>query len=209
MSKLYIMLAKVKVGFKALSIPVKIEFANKISLAITGNINFKDPKPSMVEMNAAIKAVFDAAQAASEGGISKTATLHIRVTALEVIISKIAAYVQSESGGDEEKIRSAGFDVRKTAAPATNTGQVHQLVTITSAYSGSISLKWKSTKVVKSYMIEKSDDGNTGWVTCGNSTKASIEIGGLTTMTYVWFRVTAINAAGQSPASAAVRALVA
>lgn len=87
--------------------------------------------------------------------------------------------------------------------------QVTNLTAATSQYPGEVLLSWKSVHGAKSYAIEKSLGGTTDWKACGTSTRSRTAIDGLASMTNVWFRITAIGSAGESPVSAIVKALVA
>lgn len=203
------MKALVKIGFKGLTIPAKVQKAGLISRSMTGNTNFPAPSPTLAELDAAIAALQVAFQLAIDGGKSFRASMLERETELDFLITQMAAYVQNESDGDAEKIRSAGFEVRSAPSPVAELGSLSNLRATMSQRNGEVSLNWKPLTGAKSYVVEKSADGNNGWVVCNYCTTSYTSIADLPSLAYTWFRVSAIGSAGQSPWSDVVRSLVA
>ncbi|MEO7309510.1 MAG: fibronectin type III domain-containing protein [Chitinophagaceae bacterium] len=201
--------ALVKIGFKGLSVPAKVQKAGIIIKAMTGNPNFPTPKPSIAELTAATDGLENAFQAADAGDRNLKAAMLKREEDLDFKISLLAAYIQNESEGDEEKIRSAGFEVRSAATPPTELEHVSNLRATMSERNGEVSLAWKPLAGARTYVIEKSADGNNGWVICGHSTRAHGIVTGLPSLVHAYFRVAGIGSTGQSPWSDVTKSLVA
>ena len=191
-------MARVKINFARLSIPKKVIRARLHVTKLTGNAAFTTPNPPLASITAAALDLENKAEAAAEGGISKTNAMHTSEAALDVLISKLADYVQATSGGDANLILSTGFEVRQSPTHAPLPDMVRDLQALPSMNSGQIDLVWKSVKGSRLYTIQASltPDTLASWLTIGNSTKAKFSAKSLTRNTVYWFRVKAHNAAG-------------
>jgi hypothetical protein len=83
-------------------------------VAIVGT-NFPTPKPSLTDFQASITAAQDAIVEADGKVNDARAAVAARRMAVDALLANVrllAAYVESESGGETDKILSSGFDVR-------------------------------------------------------------------------------------------------
>lgn len=126
---------------------------------------------------------------------------------LETIVGLLGAYVLNTSEGDEEMIRSAGFDVRASATPAGLPDRPLNLRAEMGAISGEILLDCKKVTSAKSYVWEHSADGNTGWQYNSTTTSPKTTIKNLPSVSVRWFRVAGVGASGQGPFSDPVKGL--
>lgn len=77
-------------------------------------------------------------------------------------------------------------------------------VTATALSSTSIRVDWSDVLGATSYIVERSDDGITGWTTVGTPATNSFPDTGLTCNTAYFYRISAVNAGGtSSPSSVA------
>jgi len=197
-------MARIKLSLNRLSLSEKIAKARQIAASITGNASFPTPSPTLVLVTTAIDEAETAgaeAQQARQTAKEKTSVQNQKEDALVKIITKLAAYVESVAGDDEQIILSAGMDTRERGTVSTETAtQPHALFVSAGDHDGELDLSWDKVAGAKSYVIEKSGDPPTatGWTHSGVSTKSTFTVSGLTSGTRYWFRVAAVNTNGQS-----------
>ena len=196
-------MAKVKLNIKDLSVPEKVARARQIVTALTGNPNFPSPQPTIAQTTTAIDDLEDAyatAQAARQAAKTSTTFLNDKEETLDRTLTRLASHVESVSGDDEQKIQSAGMDIRSAPTGASDLPAPDGLNATQGDHDGEIDLSWNRVERTRSYLIERSADppSNTSWTQAGVSTKSSTTIDGLTSGTKYWFRVAAIGPLGQS-----------
>jgi hypothetical protein len=198
-------LSKIKLNLKGLSIPEKVARARQIVTALTGNADFASPQPALADVTASINALetaYNEAQVARQEAKAKTSAQGQKEEEVGHILSQLASYIDSASGGDETKIKNAGLDVRSTSGASVSGGSTAPaaLEATASDYDGQIDLRWERVEKAKSYLIERSPDPPTGtsWSPAAVVTKARASVSGLTSGTKYWFRVAAVNTGGQS-----------
>lgn len=196
-------MAQIKLNFSRLSIPEKIARARQIVLSMTGNAHFPTPQPGLAAITAAVTALEQAgsdATIARQEAKAKTTIQNAKEDALNKLVAQAAGYVTAIAGGDEQIIQSAGMDVR--AAPGTSAiaAQPQALGATAGDHDGQMDLSWDPVITATSYVIETSSDPPTGtsWKHLGVSTKSSFTVTGLVSGSRIWFRVAAVNPAGQS-----------
>ncbi len=89
--------------------------------------------------------------------------------------------------------------VTAVAHPLTIPAAPHLTATVSSATA--VALNWNAVKSATGYLVEDSSDGGTTWATVTTTPNASTTAASLTADTAYQFRVSAINATGNSPAS--------
>jgi hypothetical protein len=196
-------MAQIKLKFSRLSIPEKIARARQIVTAMTGNAHFTTPQPPLSVITAAADELEAAAadtQAARQTAKTKTTIQNSKEDVLDRVVSQEGGYVTATSGGDEAIIQSAGMDVR--AAPGTiGIPSPPQALGATAGdHDGQMDLSWDPVVEAASHVLETSPDPPTAtsWSHVGVSTKSSFTVTGLQSGSRIWFRVAAINPAGQS-----------
>lgn len=182
-----------------------------VETKMTGNANFTTPVPAIATITAARGALETAIVAAMDGG--KTAHLDKRMkeAALVLLLIEEAAYVTSVSGGDEAKIISSGFDVRKTAEPIGILDAPANLRATMTEFPGQAKLRWNFVYGAYTYLVYRKPDGapESDWTLVGVVTHANYLDEDLKTGSFYWFKVVAVGAAGPSPASDPAKTLVA
>jgi hypothetical protein len=195
---------RIKLNFVQLTITDKLAKARQIVSSLTGNASFTAPTPALATVTAAIVALETAhseAQAARQAAKTKTSAQNEKESALDKIMSQVAAYVESVAGDNEELVRSAGMDTRATPSSNTDRPATPAALSATSGdHEGEVDLSWEPVTGARSYVIEKSSDppSATSWSHAGVSTKSRANVSGLTSGTKYWFRVAAVGTNGQS-----------
>jgi hypothetical protein len=138
---------------------------------------------------------------ASTAGSSKLITLQLdnQKKAVSALITQLAVYVQQVSVGDAATIFSSGMGVRAGKSPSQPLPAPGSLTATMGDKEGTVKLKWPPVPGAKSYLIQMSPDGSTGWVIFGSSTKSNIVVTGLVPNSKMWFRVAAVGPKGQGP----------
>jgi hypothetical protein len=109
--------------------------------------------------------------------------------------------VQAITGGNPDKIETAGFRIRSRPTLVGTPAKVTNLVLAAGPADGSLKAAWKPVRGVRSYEIETSPGPitPTSWVYKGTVTKAKVTVNSFTSGAKIWLRVRGIGAAGPGP----------
>lgn len=191
-----------KIGTDGLTVPARIQYLRRLATALTGNPNFPTPNPAPAALTAgadALESAYNEAQAARLVSKSKTAVQDEQSAAMNLLVAQLASYVDNASGGDAEKIESAGFGVRATPTPIGELPAPTDVQVLPSEHSGSADVSWSPLRGAKAYIIERAPEApNLSWGVIGTSTKSRTSLNSMASGNRYWFRVAAVGAAGQS-----------
>ncbi len=192
---------QVKTGLSRLTVPEKVALAEQLKTKLTGNANFTTPVPTLAQIEAGrvtlnqayvakVVARLNVNQAIVDEGAASAA--------LDELITRLAAYVQAQSAGDEAKIVTSGFGVRNAPAPVGLPAQPGNLRAATKGASGTANLSWEPVRGAASYEVQLTADPGTeaSWQPTATVTKSSALLTDLEPASKCWFRVRAIGAAG-------------
>ena len=191
-------MSKIKIGFSLLDVPKQVERSRLIQGAMTGNASYATPVPSLATVKTATDNLETAYNESRGRDKNKVQIMKLRRAEMLALITQLAAYVQSTSGGDTEIILSSGFDVIVRGAPQPPVGQILNLRVSKGNVSGTVKLLWDRMPGARVYVIEVSTDpfGPETFVPRGVSTKSRFELDKLTPGTKYWVRVAAIGLDG-------------
>ena len=193
----------VKLNISGLTPPQLVERARALVIALTGNAAFPTPTPTTAAITAGADAL-EVAEAAviNNGGRQDYLTRNVRERELRDLITLLGSYVQVTSGGDPEKILSAGFQTRKEATPIGLLPAPQNLRALATTMPGVIDLRWERVRGRLIYVLQI----NTGdplvevdWVNLVLLGRNAYSATGLTSGKNISFRVQAIGAAGPGP----------
>src|ERR1051326_251650 len=196
-------MAKVKLGLKNLTPDQKIDLANTIKTAMTGNANFTTPNPTLAAYGTLITTgqtkinAYNLLKAQTETALSDR---DAAIRALDNGTTQLGDYVQNVSGGDQTKIESAGMSVRDDASPIGTPTQVLNLVLTEGDFEGTLDVAWDKVRGASSYEIQTSPDPitPTSWAFKQSASKSSATLQSLTSGAKLWVHVRAIGA-GNTP----------
>ncbi len=196
-------MAKVKLGLRDLSPDQKVDLANTIKTAMTGNANFTTPNPPLATIGTLITSAQTKIALCNTTRALLDTQLSDRDAALAALsngLTQEADYVQNVSGGDRTKIESAGMSVRDDGAPIGTPTQVLNLVLTEGDFEGTLEAAWYRVRGARSFEIQISVDPitPTSWAFKQSASKSSATISGLTSGAKLWVRVRAIGA-GNTP----------
>lgn len=194
---------KVKLALGTLTIADKLTLGSKVVTSMTNNATYVTPVPALSGVTTAVSnldTAVKAAKTARDVAIAKTSAQDDREAELDSILTQLGHYIESTSGGDATKIKSAGVNTREDRTPVGEMGQPQNLDSKPIS-TGVIRLKWKKMKGAVSYAIEISPDpiAEKSWTHAGVSTKATFDFKDLKSGVKYWFHVAAVGAAGQGP----------
>lgn len=193
----------VKLALTALSPAKLVERARAIIAALTGNVTYTTPTPTLAAVAAAADAV-EAADSAvlNNGGKQDYLARNERAQELRDLLTLLGAYVQVTSGGDPEKILSAGYDYRKDPEPVGLMSAPGNLRAEASTLTGVIDLRWDRVAGRMFYEAQINDADpllEVNWKPLVNQSSNAYAASGLVSARAYSFRVRAVGAAGPGP----------
>lgn len=193
----------VKLALTGLSPAQLVERARAIIAALTGNADFPTPAPTLAAVGAAADAV-EAADTAvlNNGGKQDYLTRNLRAQELRDQLTLLGAYVQVTSGGDPEKILSAGYGYRKAAEPVGPLPAPGNLRVVFSKLSGQLDLTWDGVPGRMFYEAQwnQTDPAvEADWLPLVNQSDNRYSAKGLTPGKIYFFRVRGMGALGPGP----------
>ena len=193
----------VKLNITGLTPSQLIERGRALVIALIGNADFPTPTPTTAAITAGADAL-EAAEAAviNNGGRQDYLARNVRERELRDLITLLGSYVQVTSGGDPEKILSAGFQTRKVAAPIGLLPAPKNLRASATSLPGVIDLRWDRVRGRLVYVLEMNTVdplSEKDWLPLVLLGRNAYSATGLTSGKSCSFRVRAIGAAGPSP----------
>lgn len=171
-------------------------------LRLTGNASFPSPTPTLLVLQGLHDTLDTLITEAKDSKMAR-GQRDAKAKLGRAAISQLAAYVWLTCDGDQLKIESAGFVVRKEPTPAHVPVQVKGLEATAEKTSGKISLKWTSLldDSIRYIVQRKKNYNDPEWENLGLSTKANWEVTGCEPGHVYFFRIIAINGKGAGPES--------
>jgi len=204
----------VLLGLTALTSKALVEKGRNCVDMLTGNAFYTIPAGFL----ASITTACDTLEQANEevlffGGVVNQQAKRAAEVALKDLIRQLAGLVQQQSGGDEAKILSAGFQVRRRGKPVNTLATPADLRPIATGNVSEVSLRWRVVADVASYQLfinSVGPDAAGSWEPVGFTSRTAYTVSGLESAKYYWFRVKAIGRKGlESQFSQVAKALAA
>lgn len=178
-----------------------LDVVDKIRIVIsmmTGNAAYTTPVPTLLSLTTQTDELETRYQAAINGGKDKKLLVQLALRALKSSVVTLTGYVQSASEGDEEKILSAGFDVKR---PRTPVGILSPPTGVRSAFgnhAGEIIVRFGGVKGKLVYKVQINDTpgDETKWVDYLYTGKNRFVAQGLITDKWYSFRIATLSAQG-------------
>jgi hypothetical protein len=196
-------------NWKNLSVAQEISKAGSIVVAMTGNTNFTTPNPALADVADAIGELQNAQQQVDANGGGKLFT-SVRDTArklLKTLMSQLVAYVNNIANGNAAIIMSAALELKKPPVRRGRLGATDRIDAKGIADS-TVKVNWGTVEGAATYHVQMSNDVSPlVWQEfAGNLvTDTKTEVSDLPSGDKLWFRVMAVNAAGEgAPSNPAV-----
>ena len=190
-------------------VALKIEFGRNVNGKMKGNANFSTPDVPLDDLSAKTDLLETRSVASLSGGKESKALVHQTEVEWDDLMRKMAKYVDRIADGDDAIILSAGFNLAKQPAPSVRPDFSVEL----GEKTGSVYIRRQAADGAKSYiwqycMGETPVTNDSDWVTAQVTSKASVELTGLTPMTKYWFRSAAVTTSGTSAYNSPVMQVV-
>ena len=116
-------------------------------------------------------------------------------------ITALAAFTESATGGDADKILSAGFGVKGLPSPEQPVGQVQNVRVTFNGEPGKSVLRWKRDRNADAYVIQCCQDPivDNEWVYLATTPETKFTGNGAIPGQRCWYCVAAVNRLGQGP----------
>jgi hypothetical protein len=194
----------IAINISRLSISERIVKGNEVVAMSTDNANVPGNAPLLASLTAAITALETANGTYEEGRQGLKGLLAARDGALGAFngaMASLAAFTESVTGGDAEKILTTGFDVRSEPTPPQPVAQVENVKVSFNGEPGKSIVTWKRESNADAYRIQCSPEPITehSWKEMGTVTEAKFEGNGATPGQKCWYRAAGVNRFGQGP----------
>jgi hypothetical protein len=180
------------------TIPFIIQRVRLVITKLTGNLTFPAPTPTLLVLTGLVDDLETKYEAGLKGDRDRKAEARTARTALLAVIPTLLGYIQSVSGGDEEKILSSGVDVKKTKSPV---GVLQAPANVRSRFGinpGEFIVNFGGVKgrLIYRVQLNPTPGDNTGWADYSYTGKNRAEFSGLVTGQEYSVRIAAVSAAG-------------
>ena len=200
---------RIVLDFVRIPVAQKTEFGKGVISKMKNNPKFATPDVTVEELEAKNTLLETRSVAALSGGKEATALMHQTEDEWNDLMRKMAKYVDRIADGDDTIILSAGFNLAKQPAPAVRPEFSVEL----GEKSGSVIIRRQAADGAKSYIWqycvgETPAANDADWVTAQVTSKASVELTGLTPKATYWFRSAAVTPNGTTAYNSPVMQVV-
>src|SRR6185436_12557206 len=115
-------MARIRLNLRSLSVTDKIAKGRQIVTAMTNNTNFPNPSPPLTEITAALDELtqaFALVQSAKSEVSTRVVTQNNVEAKLDQALTKLAGYVESVAGRDDQLITSVGMETKASRSAPT------------------------------------------------------------------------------------------
>lgn len=191
------LLVVIKLGLEKLYTPEALLAKLRLFiLKLTGNANFPTTNPTIAQLQTLADDLRDAIDAVKAGNTALIEHRDTLVADSKEAIRQLSYDIQFQSHGDEEKITSAGFEVRKPRTAPQLPAQVENLRSKALGNS-KIELRWKRVVNADMYVVAVAVDVVADkWELMNKTTRCNIVLDNMQAGNTFFFRVYAINSKG-------------
>jgi hypothetical protein len=192
-------------NWKNLSVAQEVSKASSVAVAMEGNINFETPNPTLETVGDAIGQLQNAQQQVDANGGGKV-FVTARNTArklLKALMSQLVAYVNNIANGDAAIILSAALELKKPPVRRGKLGATGY-INAKGIADSEVKVNWGTVEGAATYHVQMSNDVSPlAWQEfAGNLvTDTKTEVSDLPSGDKLWFRVIAVNSAGEGAPS--------
>ncbi len=195
---------KVKAGLRGMRAEEKVVKGRVVHDQLNGNPNFPNPVPSLIELNDACARLHEANVAAMDRGRKACALKRSAESHFDLVLSRLAAYVNSACQGDVVKLSSSGFSMAKRPEPVSSLAMRGVLWHARAVFPGQVELRWDRVPGALIYEVEMKPDGPNmieGWKRVCLTSRPRQLVSQLEPNSRMCFRVRAIGTKTESPYS--------
>lgn len=195
-------MATLKEGLTRLTAEGLVAKAEHVHAQLTAHAaQFTTPSPALAALDTAKDGLLTAIAEAIDGGRSAHQAKRDAFRTLKSMLKQEADYVANVANGTAQLIIDGGYEVRAEPKPSHLPGAPANLEALTPDVANAVELEWKGEKKVRLYQVQMSttDPAVTpAWKTVALTSKRQHTEAGLEPYKMYWFRVIAVNVAGES-----------
>jgi len=190
---------KIKSGLSGLSIPATITKVRFTLGMFTGNPNFPNPPFPGTEVAADVDQLEVLAGQVTMGNKLNLGSRNLTLASVRKKMFLNSSYVNAVSAGSMPMLESSGFELVKQRTAAVVPEEVKNLRCVNLPQVGTCKMTWKGVKGRDYYQAQMTANplDPESWKPVATTTKLSCVATGVTTGTRMFFRVCAVNHAGQ------------
>jgi len=195
-------------GLSRLNVGKRILATRALVIKMTGSTVYTAPAPALAAITASVNLLEADKLAAKNGTPAQTTALKLQNKAHLSLMNTLLLYIAVASGGDQQKIEDIGLTIKRDPGVPPIMTQVLGLRGTIGTFAGVTLLRWFRVVGAKYYLVQKSADGLTAWLTMEDPpTKARMTVEGLVPETGSYYRIAAGNGLGIGAFSTAVRVM--
>ena len=186
-------MTKINLGFGKYTEANLLVAAQAVLAAMTGNLNFPTPTPTLAAVQTSISDYSTALSAAKEGGKTNVAVKNQKKEDVISVLVALANYVTFTSNGDEVMLTSSGFPLNKQREPLPPLGKPEILKLEDGMNIGDLTVTIAGMKAARTFLYQCTKDPLTDdsiW-TGQNSTLTKFGFTNLDSGAKYWCRVVA------------------
>jgi len=203
-------MAKVKSGLGGLSIAQTIVATGTPLTKMGGNPNFPNPPIPIPELEAERQTLASLEEEFQSGNKTVKTMRNSTFKSFKKNITITVGYVNGVAKGDPTLLQSSGFEMAKDNSPIQVPGKVKRINCKNEPESGACHINWAGVKERSFYIVQQTytpEDSNS-WMEVDHVTGINCKAYGLTTGSWAYFRVCAVNRAGRGEWSAEMKLMV-
>lgn len=195
-------MATLKQGLSRLTAEGLVAKAEHVHAQLTAHAaKFPTPSPTLVALATAKDGLLTAIGVAIDGGRSAHQAKRDSFLVLKNMLKQIADYVANVANGNAQLIIDGGFEIRAERKPAHIPVAPAKLEALIPDVTEAVKIEWKGEKNVRLYQVQMSAKDpavDPAWSTVTLTSKRQHTVTGLEPYKMYWFRVIAVNVAGES-----------
>ncbi len=204
----------VKLGLTGISSKALVEKGRNCVDMLTGNPAYTLPANTLTDLTAACNKLEQAnEEVLFYGGIVNHQAKRTAFGELADLLRELAGLVQAQSNGEETKILSAGFEVRRKGSPVDKLGTPENLRPMLTNFSRQVDLRWNRVDNAVNYQVYANSVDpaqEDKWELVAYTSRTAYTVEALESAKFYWFRVQALGRKGLiSPLSQTIKALAA
>jgi len=196
----------------AMPVSTKIQRCREIIQSMTASSgDFPSPPITMADFESNVLRLEITSKAAFQGGVARTAERNDSLAVVNGDIRALRGYVDSVARGDLILVLRSGFEPSRIPRPVGMLPEPQNLRAKPGDHPGTVNLRWRNVKGGDSYQLQvreelplrdTSEEGKLvkeAWRDLPSTTRTTMEVTGLQSLRYYWFRVAALGSAGLGP----------
>ncbi len=195
-------MALLKEGMYRLTAEGLVAKAEHVHAQLTAHAaQFTTPSPTLAALDTAKEGLLKATAGAIDGGRSAHQAKRDSFRTLKSMLKQLAEYVANVANGDAQLIINGGFEVRAERKPSHIPAAPAKLEALTPDVANAVKIEWKGEQSVRLYQVQMSttDPAVTpAWTLVTLTSKRQHTVPDLEPYRMYWFRIIAVNTAGES-----------